>query len=180
MNKMQRIRDVLLGLIMILGSLVMALVPGDGLKIALGILGISLFVMGIRYIVYYRTMARHMIGGRSILIIGVILLDFSLLTASMQNVPLAYIVVYLLGIYAFSGVIDILGAFEAKGYGATSWRFKLATGIINVLIALAALLCGLILRSHDDVVYIYCAGLFYSGLTRIITAFRKTAIVYIQ
>ena len=39
---------------------------------------------------------------------------------------------------------------------------------------------GIVLRSADLVVYIYCAGLCYAGIMRMISAFRRTAIVFIQ
>lgn len=165
---------------MILVSLLLTIIPQDGLKIAILLLSISLILVGIRYITFYRSMARHMIGGRWILIIGVIILDFGIFSLTMHRAPLGYVILYLVGAYAFSGVVDILGAIEARGYEAPAWKLKFSTGVINVLIALFAMFSGMILHAADTVIWIYCAGLFYSGIMRIINAFRKNAIVYIQ
>ena len=180
MNGLHRIGKVTLGVLTVLCGLLMALDPGHGLHIALLILGITLLLAGIRYLRFYRSMARHMIGGRSILILGVILLDFGIFTLSLHSVQIEFLTVYLLAAYAFSGVVDILGALEARGYEAKSWRMKMSTGIVNILVAAAALFCGVLMKSPDLVVYIYSFGLIHSGVMRIISAFRRTAIVYIQ
>ena len=50
-------------------------------------------------------------------------------------------------------------------------------GIVNIVI----LICCFIFRdSPITLANLYCAGLGYSGILRIINAFRRTEIVYIQ
>lgn len=177
MSSGQRIKNIVIGILIILGSLILIAFPEDGMLIVAGILSISLFIYGIRMLIYYLTMARHMVGGRIMLYIAVIVLDFGMFTMMMTNIPKMYIALYLLAIYAFSGAIDILRALEAKKYQSSAWKLKLISGIINIVIAI---LCVVFIGSTNMIVYLYCAGLIYSAIVRIVTAFRKTAIVYIQ
>ena len=111
------------------------------------------------------------------LYLAVVVLDLGMFTMMLTNIPKMYIALYLVVVYAFSGAIDILRALEAKKYQAPSWRLSLISGIISVVIAI---LCIVFIGSTNMIVYLYSAGLIYSAIVRIVTAFRKTAIVYIQ
>lgn len=53
-------------------------------------------------------------------------------------------------------------------------------GLVDIGFAAAALVFGLVLGSMRQLTWIYASGLLYGGLLRIVSAFRKTAIVYIQ
>ena len=173
----QRIKNVLIGILIILGAVILIAFPEEGIIITASILSLSLFVYGIKTLIYYITMTRHMVGGRIMLYLAVVVLDLGMFTLMLTNIPKMYIALYLVVVYAFSGAIDILRALEAKKYQAPSWRFSLISGIINVVIAI---LCIVFIGSTNMIVYLYSAGLIYSAIARIITAFRKTAIVYIQ
>ena len=177
MSSGQRIKNILIGLLIILGSMILIALPEEGLAITAGILSLSLFIYGVKSLIFYLTMARHMVGGRIMLYLAVIVLDFGMFTMMMTNIPKVYIALYLLAIYAFSGVIGILRALEAKKYQASSWRLSLVSGVINLAVAI---LCAVFIGSTNMIVYLYSAGLIYSAVVRIVTAFRKTAIVYIQ
>lgn len=173
----QRIKNVLIGILIILGAVILIAFPEEGIIITASILSLSLFVYGIKTLIYYITMTRHMVGGRIMLYLAVVVLDLGMFTMMLTNIPKMYIALYLVVVYAFSGAIDILRALEAKKYQAPSWRFSLISGIISVVIAI---LCIVFIGSTNMIVYLYSAGLIYSAIARIITAFRKTAIVYIQ
>ena len=54
------------------------------------------------------------------------------------------------------------------------------SGAVNLVIAVLAVIAGLFLPDTHDLVYLYAGCLFYSAWTQIVSAFRKTAIVYIQ
>ncbi|MBQ7715559.1 MAG: DUF308 domain-containing protein [Clostridia bacterium] len=177
MNIVQRIKNVLLGVLIILSSVIIMAFPDVGLIIVAAILCFSLFIYGIKSLIFYYSMARHMVGGRIILYLGIIILDFGMFALMLTDIPRFYIVLYLLVIYAFSGVIDILRSLEAKKYQASSWKLFLASGVINIVVAV---LCIVFIKRGDMIVYFYGAGLIYSAAVRIISAFRKTAIVYIQ
>ena len=173
----QRIKNVLIGILIILGAVILIAFPEEGIIITASILSLSLFVYGIKTLIYYITMTRHMVGGRIMLYLAVVVLDLGMFTMMLTNIPKMYIALYLVVVYAFSGAIDIMRALEAKKYQAPSWRLSLISGIISVVIAI---LCIVFIGSTNMIVYLYSAGLIYSAIARIITAFRKTAIVYIQ
>jgi uncharacterized membrane protein HdeD (DUF308 family) len=173
----QRIKNVLIGILIILGAVILIAFPEEGIIITASILSLSLFVYGIKTMIYYITMTRHMVGGRIMLYLAVVVLDLGMFTMMLTNIPKMYIALYLVVVYAFSGAIDILRALEAKKYQAPSWRLSLISGIISVVIAI---LCIVFIGSTNMIVYLYSAGLIYSAIARIVTAFRKTAIVYIQ
>lgn len=177
MSSGQRIKNVLIGVLIILGAVILIAFPEEGIIITASILSLSLFVYGIKTLIYYITMTRHMVGGRIMLYLAVVVLDLGMFTMMLTNIPKMYIALYLVVVYAFSGAIDILRALEAKKYQAPSWRFSLISGIISVVIAI---LCIVFIGSTNMIVYLYSAGLIYSAIARIVTAFRKTAIVYIQ
>lgn len=177
MSIARRVLTVIIGALMLFSSCVLIIFPNQGYILVAAILSLSLVLTGIRSLIYYFNMARHMVGGRMILYIGVLTLDIGFFTFTIISVSQVYLMLYLFGTHAFSGMIDILRAREAKKYGARSWRFRMASGIVNIVIAGA---CCVFIGNIRIAVYIYCAGLIYSGIFRIISAFRKTSVVYIQ
>ena len=138
-----------------------------GFLLVLFLLGITLLLYGLRCLVFYFTMARFMVDGKRIFYLGAIALDFGI------------VALYLLGAHAFSGAVSILRALEARKLEAPDWKLKLPVGIVNIGFAAAALVFGLLLGNMRDLTWIYAAGLIYSALENLISAFRKTAIVYI-
>lgn len=116
MSRLQRIGVFISGLFMLLGAAVLILDVEDGLMFITTVLAVSLFVMGIRFIVYFLTMARHMVGGRAMLFAGIFLLDFGFFTATMFDESRLMIILYLAGWHAFSGLVSLLRAREARKY----------------------------------------------------------------
>ena len=163
---------------MIVTAVALALFQNDDKYIfVIIVLAIGLAVRGIKDIVFYFTMARHMVGGKMILFQGVVILDFAVFAGSLTNVPKIYILLYLLWIHAFSGAIEILRAIEAKRTVDGPWRMKFGHGMVNLLLALSSLIY---IRHINTAVLIYCLGLIYSALIRIISAFRRTAFMVIE
>jgi len=177
MSKIQRLKNIVLGLIMILIGVVMIWFPEEGYVFVTLILSFSLILSGLRSLAYYLLMARHMVGGKSILVRGIILLDLGLFTLTLTDIPKIYVILYLLGCHIFAGMVDIMRAVEAKRYKARLWRYNLAYGIANLSVAVSCLAC---IRSTGMLVVIYCTGMIYSACVRIVSAFRRTAIVYIS
>ena len=176
MTKLQRVKEIVFGLIMIFLAYVMICFPKEGYEFIIFIFAVYFTAAGIRTIIYYVTMARYMVGGRSSLYNGVILLDLGLLTLELTNVPHYYVLVYLIAIHAFSGAVEVLRALEAKRFGG-SWKLKIGHGVVNIILAL---ICVVFIKYTDLAVVIYCIGLIYSSLLRIISACRRTKFVYIQ
>ena len=170
----------------ILGALLTALcawlvlkLGESGFMLVSLLLSFGLVIFGVRNLIFYFTMARHMVNGRSILYIGVIALDFGVFTLSVSHNRGVFIVLYLLAVYAFSGVIDIMLAREAMRLESPSWRLNLAEGIANIGFAATAVVFGLVLNNMKNLTIICAVGLFYSAFLNLLGAFRKTAIVYI-
>ncbi len=179
MTKLQRITTFLTGLVTALVSLLIAADPENGISAALVLLGLSLAVSGIKYLVYYLFMARYMVGGRAMLYVGMIVLDFGVFTFTLVDSGQFYVMLYLFGTHLFAGVIDILRSMESRKMDAPSWKLNISRGAVNIVIAV---LCIIFIFGGFStlIVYTYCAGLFYSACIRIISAFRRTQIVFIQ
>ncbi len=177
MNSGKRITNVIIGVVMLLMGAVLILVPSEGLPFVALILSVSLVVYGVRMLVYYVKMARHMVGGRLMLYIAVIVLDFGVFVWTLSDIPKIYIVLYMVAIHAFSGAIDIMRGIEAKRYHASSWKLSFISGAVNIAVAILSIV---FIRSVNVIVILYALGLIYSAITRIISAFRRTAIVYIR
>ncbi len=178
MTVFQRIRGVFVGVLMLVFAVILIVNPSDDIYMLLIIiLALGLVISGIKDIIFYFTMARHMVGGKMILIQGVIVLDFGILTGSLSNVPKFYVLLYLIGVHAFSGVVETLRALESKRAVDGPWKLKLSHGIVNFLLAAA---CLIFIKHADTALIIYGIGLVYSAVMRILTAFRRTAFMVIE
>ncbi len=178
MTAYQRIKKILFSLCMIGVALFFILNPSDtAYKIVVAVLSLGLAIAGIKDIIFYFTMARHMVGGKMILIQGVIIFDFAIITGSLANVPKIYILLYLIGVHAFSGVVEIMRAMEARRTVAGPWIRKFSHGIVNLILAIA---CLIFIRQSHTALIIYSLGLMYSAVVRLFDAFGKTAFVVIE
>lgn len=176
MGKIQRARHIITGILFLVSSVILLNGGEKGFGMVLLLLTLSLIIYGLRLLGYYFNMAKHMVGGKEILYRGLLIFDFGLITLSLSGVPNFYLMLYILGVHLFSGVIDILRALEAKRIHGSSWKINFVHGIINTVIVA---ICIVFINRADMVVYIYSAGLFYSGIERIVRTFKKTAIVYV-
>ena len=173
----QRIKSIVSGLFMLLAVLVILISDESVTAWIVLALACTLILKGLNMLVYYFTMARHMVGGMASLLAGVLLIDFGVLSVSFSDEPLGYMFLYLAGWNAFSGLIALLRALEARRNGGRSWKFNTLYGVINISVALACL----VYRDKPEILcQVYCLGLGYSGIVRIVNGFRRTEIVYIQ
>ena len=180
MNSLQRFKEILLGLLLIFYALVIMYDRDYPQLLIVSTICLYLIFDGIRKMVYYVKMARHMVGGKSFLYQGIIVLDIALFTIGLIQMSKFLIMIYLMGVYAFSGAIDILRALEAKKNGSPSWNMKLISGCIRVAATIALFIIGIFFRESSVLIYGYCINLGYAAVMRFINAFRRTAIVYIQ
>lgn len=178
MNSIQRIKKFLSGLAMLLGSFILVAEPENGYYMIAVLLSISLLISGIRFLVYYITMARNMVGGKSILYKALVLMDLGLFTMTTITIPKIYLICHLLISHAFAGIVDMMKSVEDKKLQAPSWRMSFIYGLGNLLTAVASFIC-ILNQSTELVVDIYCIGLAYSGIMQMAASFRKTAIIYI-
>ena len=177
MTRIQKIRSFLGGIILIVVSTLMAVSPEGELRTVALFLSLTLTLRGIWYFVYYLSMARHMVGGKGILFYSVILFDFGMFTLALSDIPRIYLALYLLFINGLSAALEIVRGIEAMRMKSPSWKLSTSQGILNLLLAV---FCIVFIRSERILVYIFCFGLFYTGLIKVVSAFRRTAIVYIQ
>ena len=179
MSNLQRINKIITGLGMLLGSLVLFVQPVNGYYVIAFFMSLSMLISGVKQLVYYAAMARHMVGGRSILYRALIMADLGFFTFTAMTIPKIYLICHLLISHAFSGLVDMMKAFEDMKMQSGSWRMSFVYGMGNLLTAVAAFVC--ILNRYEGLVsYIYGIGLVYSGIIQMASAFRKTAIIYIQ
>ena len=177
MTKLRRIKEIFIGLIMIVIAVSLMISPGESYEDIIFLIASYFTLRGISSIVYYLTMTRHMVGGRTTLYIGVILLDLGLLTYTLTDVPHYFVLIYLVAIHAFSGAIEVLRAFETRRLGSGSWKLKMSHGFIDIIMAI---ICIVFLNRLSIAVIIYAIGLIYSSLLRIVSACRRTKLIYIQ
>lgn len=171
-----RIKSILTGVIMFLLGVGLLSDVKDSYAVVVVVYGLAMAFAGIQRLWYFFTLSRHMVGGRIMLYLGVIDLDFGVFTMTLTEVPRIYVLLYLLGCHLLAGCVDLLRALEARGVGAPMWKLNASYGIVNIGMALA---CLIFLKSPDTVVYIFSAGLFYSAFVKIVNAFRRTAVIYI-
>lgn len=175
MTKARRVSNFITGLFMIIGALLIAIAADRVYPLIIAIFGISLLLAGARSLVYYCSMARHMVGGRTVLYRAIIILDMGVFTLALTDVPLYCVVIYLAVIHGFAGFVDIMRAVESKRLQAPSWKLNLSTGVINIILAA---LCVVFIGVVEVAVLVYAAGLAYSGAVRMIQSFRRAKILY--
>lgn len=177
MTKLQRIKEIVWGLTMLVTAVTMMTNPDDGYPLIITLLSIWLILYGASTLIFYFQMARFMVDGRTRLYMGIIMLDFGILTFSLTDVPHYYILLYLILIHAFSGIVEILRVYEVLRTGGRSFKLKLFHGISNILIACV---CIIFMSHIKAAVFVYSLGLIYSALMRIVSACRRTKFIYIQ
>ena len=180
MTILQRVQHSIIGMVLIIAAVTLVLLPEESYALIPFLLGISMIVYGVYLLIYYLRLARHMVGGKAVMYQAVIIMDIALFTTSISALNNRFVILlYLLGIYAFSGVVDILRALEAKNAGS-DWKLKFVNGIANMAFVIALIIIGFVVGRTDIFVYGYAFSIAYSGVMRIINTFKRTAIVYIQ
>ena len=177
MSRIRRAWNILAGAAMIFFALLLFIAPEEGYDIMVLVLLITLLARGIGQLIYYFTMARFAIGGIMTFYKAVFLIDAALFALGLQHVPPVYVKIYLIMTMAIGGIIDVLRANEARRMESGHWRYQFTYGLVTVVIALV---CGLFLRQEWILTIIFGAGLVHSGVSRIVTACRKSAIVYVR
>lgn len=180
MSRSKRVINVLTEIIMFLAGMTFFMSSTEASLWGMMVLiEITMLIRGWRSLWYYLTIARFMVGGKTVLYRSIILFDLAALAGSLLDNGIVYAIIYLALMHAFSGVVDALRANEARKNGA-HWKLKMAIGVTNVLLALFIVIGGVVYKHADAAVLVYGAGLIYSAVLRIASAFRRTDIVYIQ
>ena len=176
MTSLQRIASLALGLLMIACGVILLLEPKGGLLVVAFILGLAVLLYGAKKLAYYLSMARHMVGGLSVLFIAVIAIDIGVFAVAVVDNPQLAIAFYLVCYNVLIGVLSIARGIESKLFGAP-WALRVVHGLVNI--ALAAL-CIAFANSDETIIWVFCIGLFYSAGVRLVSAFKPTEIIYVQ
>ncbi|MBR0425504.1 MAG: hypothetical protein IJK01_05205 [Clostridia bacterium] len=179
MTAWQRIRNILWGLLLIASGLLLILLPETGTGIVILILAGSLLLSGLRMLLYYCTMARHMVSGRASLILAVLIIDFGLFTLTLYDAPQLYIILYLVGAHLFTGGVDLARAVDAMKNDSPLWKRSIALGVINLLFAVAAPVFALVLHSEQLLLVVFAASLFYDAAESFFSAFQRATVLSI-
>ncbi len=179
MSRFQRISVIILGALQLLAAVLIFALPGvqDGLLIILLVLSFTFAVSGVKDVVRYFSTARFMVGGRLILIKGVIMLDFGLFSLSLYDASTFIVSLYMIGIFVFSGVVDVLMVREARRIQSPHWKLRMIRALIKVLLGIA---CLVFIANPSVLEIFFGVSLVYSAVTRIASAFRKTETAYIR
>lgn len=177
MTSIKRVWLIIISVIMLVCAVVLVLSPELGYIIIILILDVSLLLYGIRLFVYYITMARHMVDGINTLYKSLVLLDFGVFVFTMKSTPEIVIMLYLIGCMAFQGLVEMLEAGSAMKLKSGRWKYGFISGAVKIAIAVA---CMFFLKSIRVLSLLYAVGLVQSAVENIVTACRKTAVVYIE
>lgn len=177
MHSITRIKNIVWGILMLLGGLLMMVAPKDTYLLVILLLDISFLLYGIRMLVYYFTMTRYMVGGIMTLYKSIIAIDFGIFIFGLDDVPGRIVMLYLMGIMVFNGAVVILSGIDSMKLKAPFWKTKLVYGGGMLLLAVACLFSW---DSVKTVTIIYGLSLIHSGLYNIAKAFQRTAIIHIS
>ena len=175
MTRLQRAGNVVFGLLMIACGILLLTNPSDGLYLAVVILGDALLLAGIRSLVQYATLARHMVNGKTLLYVGILQIDLSLVAIMYYGDPAIVVALYLVGSSLLAGGIGLVQSLKEKSFGAR-WKLDLLRNVVLLATGIASLF---FLKMPNVLIALYCAWLFISAAFRIMSAFRTTDIVYI-
>ena len=118
MTRTKRIINIIEALVMLALAIYLAMFPTSSLPLVLGIIALGMTVKGIRALMYYFSMAKHMVGGKTVLYRGIILLDIGILTSSLADAPDRSLVIYITAVCIFTGLVAVLRAREEKTGGS--------------------------------------------------------------
>lgn len=177
MSKTRRLWNIFVAVLMIQTALILMLVPDAAFILIVIFLSLVLTFRGLKFLIYYLTHAQHMVGGKWLMLVGLVLLDLGALAMILIEQAPSIMIFYVAGVHLVSAVINIARAISNKGDGNPGWKTDLAQGIGNIILVA---LCLIFINHVEIPVFIYCTGVIYSAILKIIASCKRTAIVYVQ
>ena len=177
MSKTRRLWNIFVAVLMIQTALILMLVPDAAFILIVIFLSLVLTFRGLKFLIYYLTHAQHMVGGKWLMLVGLVLLDLGALAMILIEQAPSIMIFYVAGVHLVSAVINIARAVSNKGDGNPGWKIDLAQGIGNIILVA---LCLIFINHVEIPVFIYCTGVIYSAILKIIASCKRTAIVYVQ
>ena len=99
MSKYDRIKNIAVGIGLIILSILMFVFPDTGYYMAAVIFGVVLLLNGIKQMIYFLSMGIHMVGGKMILYRALITLDLSFFLLSISSIGQRYLMAYFMVYY---------------------------------------------------------------------------------
>lgn len=177
MSKTRRVWNIIAAVFMIQSALILMLIPMIAFEIIAMFVGLMLTCYGLKYLIYYITHAQHMVGGKRLLLVGLVLLDTGVFATLLTEQAQAILIIYVVAAHLVASILNFARAFSNKGDGNPGWKIDLAQGIGNVA---QVALCLIFINWVEVPVFIYCGGVIYSAVLKIIQSCKRTAIVYVQ
>ncbi len=176
MTNLQRIGNMILSLLLIVGGIALLLVPQIGVLVVALVLSACLLLYGVGKLLYYIRLAHHMAGGLILLFLAIIALDVAVFAVAVIDNPKLAVALYLICYCAVSGVLSVARAVESKLFGSPALPL-----VLQALVCLAlAALCIMFINSDVAIIWIFCICLFYNAGVRLVSVFKPTEIIYIQ
>lgn len=175
MSLVKKILTLITSLLMVLVAIGLVIEQEIGYYAMLLILIGVLAVKAVQSVWYYFSMARHMVGGLFYFYQAVLFVDLTLTAPLLLVAPRWIVALYLNGVIAFSGVIDILRATDQKKMQWPQWKLRMVLGISKILFAVIAMI---VMRSPEMLTRIYSFVLVYTAIIRVMNVYRSKNIVY--
>ena len=177
MSKTRRVWNIIVAIFMIQSALFLMLIPEVAFEVIAIFVGLMLTFRGIKYLSYYMTHAQHMVGGKKILLVGLFMFDMGFFSMVLMDQAQIILIIYVVAAHLIASGLNFARAFSNKGDGNPGWKIDLAQGIGNVA---QVALCLIFINWVEVPVFIYCGGVIYSAVLKIIQSCKRTAIVYVQ
>lgn len=174
MGGISRTTALVTGLLMIVSGFLLVTIDGSEGFVAAALV-LMLFWRGLKCVLTYVWMCRHMVAGKRLLWIGVILLDLAMVAFTVVDAPEVTIGFYLVLTYLYRGGVDVARAVMGRADDPLWWQ-KLFGGLFRLMVALV---CVLGVRTPAFLVVVWCMGLIAEGAIRIYEGLRPTAVLFI-
>ncbi|MBE6040416.1 MAG: hypothetical protein E7219_05590 [Clostridiales bacterium] len=180
MSNLKRIINILIALLMLAAALALTIYTDYAIPFILAFTGIGFTIKGLSMLFYYFSTARFMVGGKTVLYRGILLLELGLFASSIANHPGPFVILYLASINLYSGVVQMLRVIETFKLRSKRWMLILIHSLFYFATGIGVIYAGIFLKRTDIAAYAYSLGLTVSALSRIRLSFTRTDIVYIQ
>lgn len=177
MSRTKRVWNIIGAVFMIQSAFFLMLIPEAAFLVISAFVGLLLVFYGIKYLVYYLTHAQHMVGGKWFLLLGLLMLDMGVFATLISDQTQIIMIIYVVAAHFVAAVINFARAFSNRKDNNPGWKIDLAQGIGNIT---QVVLCLVFIKHIEVPVFIYCAGVIYSAILKIIASCKRTAIVYVQ
>ena len=176
MSNLKRVWNVFTAIILFVLAAMFIIDPVGGYDIAVIFVTIGLIGRGISLLHYYFSMARFSVGGIAVFYQGLLILDAGIFALGLDAIPQVFTMLYLLICMLVKGIIDVLRANQDRVMESGRWQIRLIYGISLIILSFVGIF---FIRSNRLLSYVYALSLIYSGISRLVSAFSKSSLVYI-